>query len=201
MTFHRLRLFAESRRAQARLRLSWLAGAVVTGHAARSFYGANVGCPRDCGSRPAKHQRRLVSGKRRTPADRLDRASRAAGVKILYRSRSGRIRPATTRSWSSRWSPAGFTPWPTGACRSTADFRSASRAEPADATGKRTRRTRRRRSLQPRHVNSAMRLARERADICWRSGRRRPVRGAARSCQRWGGGALFESSWELSSGS
>jgi hypothetical protein len=39
----------------------------------------------------------LADGNRLTPADRLDRASRAAGVEVFYSGGSGRIRPATTR--------------------------------------------------------------------------------------------------------
>ncbi len=53
------------------------------------------------------------------PGDRLGRTSRATGVEILYTCRSGRVRPATTRSSSPRWSPAGFAAWPTGALRWT----------------------------------------------------------------------------------
>ena len=36
----------------------------------------------------------VLAGKRPTPGDRSDRASRAAGVQILYSTRPGRIWPA-----------------------------------------------------------------------------------------------------------
>jgi hypothetical protein len=45
---------------------------------------------------------------------------------FFSRSRSGRIRPATTRGSSPRQSPAGFAAWPTGACRPGTDLASIS---------------------------------------------------------------------------
>ena len=63
-----------------------------------------------------------VAGRRPTPGDRLGRTSRAAGVKMLYKSLLGPIRPATTHGSSPSWSPSGFTALPTGACRPDPDI-------------------------------------------------------------------------------
>jgi hypothetical protein len=57
---------------------------------------------------PIRRRRRpVVADYRRTPADRPDRASRAAGVRILYSGRPGRIRRAMTRASRPRWLPSG----------------------------------------------------------------------------------------------
>ena len=58
-----------------------------------------------------------LAGKRPTLANRSDRASRAAGVGILYGSRSRRIRPAIKSDSPPKWLLSGFRASPKGGRR------------------------------------------------------------------------------------